>query len=601
MASAIGANVPAAAIADAAILRHVSSMSETSIAAGLGLADGLAAADAAEAHGDHDVALGILTQLCAAFPSDPTAYHRACGVLSGLGRFAEAVALLRPVEPRFQNDIMIAAGLAWAVHHGGERKAALMQWERFRARFPDHPAGWVAPAGLLRLDGEFDAAEALLRAAMARLRDDPWPASEHAMLAAVRQDWREAARRCIALRQRFPGEPLGFVGGVAALREQGTPDLADALAEAGLERFPDSLELWREYAWTASRREDWLRAAARWEQARRRKPDDLIAYHRAAEALSKLGQHDAAEVLLVDAVARFPDHPTIAVAFIDAAVARGDVTEALRRSHAARRRIPLDRVIQSRLFELRLRLLESDPAAAAGADPVLDLMSPEDRHMHDLMMAFESLGGTALGCEFGGVQRAFGAEPLGLLRWSDLGPDHLSAALEQRFEGVGEPENTELSVSPGLGYPEYITRDTRFHMGMHTFVAESAMPAERMLRTISGRLRLLRRKLIEELEAGDKLFVYKRTTHDLTEAELSRLHKAVRSYGEATLFYVRYADAAHPPGTVEQAAPGLLVGFVERFAVARGGELLPLPVDEWAAVCRKAYALWRGETSAGEP
>ena len=82
------------------------------------------------------------------------------------------------------------------------------------------------------------------------------------------------------------------------------------------------------------------------------------------------------------------------------------------------------------------------------------------------------------------------------------------------------------------------------------------------------------------------------------QAELRRSHAAMRRYGDSTLLYVRHADHAHPDGTVETAAPGLLVGYLDHFGVSPEGRPLPLPVEPWAALCRRAHALWRG---GGDP
>ena len=65
--------------------------------------------------------------------------------------------------------------------------------------------------------------------------------------------------------------------------------------------------------------------------------------------------------------------------------------------------------------------------------------------MREIMLEFESLGGHPWGCEFGTVQRAFGAEPLGLLRWTEMPVEYIIKALKTRFfVGVGLPENTEI-------------------------------------------------------------------------------------------------------------------------------------------------------------
>ena len=145
-------------------------------------------------------------------------------------------------------------------------------------------------------------------------------------------------------------------------------------------------------------------------------------------------------------------------------------------------------------------------------------------------MQFESLGGTGHGCEFGLFQRSFGAEPLGLLRWADLSHDLLASALELRFEGVGLPENTGAFCPDGSD--EWWTRDTRYWMAMRTFVKTADASLERMTTAVCRRLQFLRRKLIEDLETGAKIFVFKNLQRNLTQSELERLHAAVRAFGD---------------------------------------------------------------------
>lgn len=262
---------------------------------------------------------------------------------------------------------------------------------------------------------------------------------------------------------------------------------------------------------------------------------------------------------------------------LSSAELRGDLPEALRLWTAARRRFPLDRVIQERLFQVRMRLVELDPDMARRAES--DPARPDDQGMHAIMMSFESLGGARFGCEFGGVQRAFGAEPLGLLRWVDIAPDDIINALEQRFAGVGQPEGIEIFTYRTGDNPEDGTRDLRYNMVMHTFVPEGAMSADKVLQNSCRRLQYLTRKIIDDLQSGTKIFVYKITYDNLTPGQLAQLHAAVRAYGAGTLLYVRYADAEHPDGTVTHVAPGLLVGYMDHFGASRDGKLLPLPVD----------------------
>ena len=66
------------------------------------------------------------------------------------------------------------------------------------------------------------------------------------------------------------------------------------------------------------------------------------------------------------------------------------------------------------------------------------------------------------------------------------------------------------------------------------------------------------------------------------------------------LLYVRYEDPDHPNGTVELAAPGLMIGYMDRFKITVDGQLSASPPSaSWLAVCKSAHALW--SRTPGQP
>lgn len=220
-------------------------------------------------------------------------------------------------------------------------------------------------------------------------------------------------------------------------------------------------------------------------------------------------------------------------------------------------------------------------------------------------MRFESLGGTGHGCEFGIFQRKFGAEPLGLLRWADLGVEQLCRALESEFEGVGDPENTVVFV-PETGHdrPEYWTRDHRHHMAMRSFVYCDEVSETEMIRLARQRLKFLRRKLLEDLRLSEKMFVYKNMKRNLTLEELDRLYAAVRSYGDNTLFYICYSDRNHPAGTVEVISekPGLILGYTDRFThTPDDSKFLGETSEIFIELCNAALSLWYSGATQSKP
>lgn len=237
--------------------------------------------------------------------------------------------------------------------------------------------------------------------------------------------------------------------------------------------------------------------------------------------------------------------------------------------------------------------IESSGPISKGSQPSFD---PEEDVLSRMMMTFESLGGSGHGCEFGLVQRALGAEPLGLLRWADLGFDFLVAALECEFDGVGSPENTFVFF-PNGDESHYWSRDTRFWMAQGAHIPAAKITKEFATLQICRRQQFLRRKLLSDLAVGEKIFVYKNQLRMLNSEEVMRLYRAIRRYGSGTLLYVRTEDAAHVNGMVEYTEPGLMIGYIDHFSHSPTDESLGLPVESWTSICRNAYALWTSAAS----
>ena len=197
------------------------------------------------------------------------------------------------------------------------------------------------------------------------------------------------------------------------------------------------------------------------------------------------------------------------------------------------------------------------------------------------MMRFESLGDN---CEFGLVQRRCGAEPLGLLRFSNLTLPQLMRGLDNGFADLGDPANMQFGLDSGEPR-EYVLQDRAYGLVFHTFIHEGQAVESELIEQQAARLLFLRRKLLEDLAEGEKIFVVKRNG-EITEPEALALHAALRRHGPNTLLYVVQGDSEHPLGTVERVAPGLLRGYVDRLAPPSNAHDLSL--GAWLAVCVNA-------------
>jgi hypothetical protein len=203
-----------------------------------------------------------------------------------------------------------------------------------------------------------------------------------------------------------------------------------------------------------------------------------------------------------------------------------------------------------------------------------------------IALQFESLGEN---CEFGLFQRRCDAEPLGLLRFSSTFMRNLIRGIDNGFDGLGEIEDIDPRLE-GAPRKEYMIHEKKFGLVYHTFVYEGQRSVWLMREQESARLKFLRRKFMEDLESADKIFVYKFGS-GVTEEEILPLHMALNRYGEATLLWVVPAERDRPAGTVEVVMPGLLKGYIDRFAPDDNAH--DFSFDGWLRVCANACVLAR--------
>jgi hypothetical protein len=245
-------------------------------------------------------------------------------------------------------------------------------------------------------------------------------------------------------------------------------------------------------------------------------------------------------------------------------------------------------------FELVTFYREAEAGTATAVVPATGARASGDSSvdalpLHELMMQFESLGEN---CEFGLVQRRCGAEPLGLLRFASAPLPVLLAGLRARFEGIGEPGEIDVQVSENQ--QEYLVVDKRFGFLYHPWVLVGEAGPDEIRQREVKRLPFLRRKLLEDLDEARKIFVY-RGMRQQPQVLIMRLVEALRAYGPVDLLWVTLHDEEHPPGRVEAVAPGLLKGYIDRFAPGENAHALSL--ECWIALCRNALVSQRSEES----
>ena len=370
------------------------------------------------------------------------------------------------------------------------------------------------------------------------------------------------------------------------------------------------------HAWEAHHAADWPEAYARWERVRELFPDYPPPYIHGGIALQEAGRLDEALAKLRRGAELFPDNPQMVTTLGGCLTRMGRLDEMIdyirslhqRQDYVALLqaaklldwvhpgRIESDAGVQHMVSNARLEFEMSRIDLAAGGQPEPSDDGADTAPIHapavelsdkELMLAFQSLGEN---CEFGLTQRHFGVEPIGLLRWAAISIYSLTQALNERFEGVGIKEHTKFVE----GGNEYATAHRKYGMGSHTFVKVDKANEEAIFNKLLTRLAYLRGKLIDDLEQGDRTFVY--TCEDgTTEHELAGLYEAVRGYGSRYLLFVRKSDAEHAPGTVADAGEGLMFGYIDRLGPDRlpHGDVWNISFHHWLPLLRAAHDMRR--------
>jgi hypothetical protein len=176
------------------------------------------------------------------------------------------------------------------------------------------------------------------------------------------------------------------------------------------------------------------------------------------------------------------------------------------------------------------------------------------------------------------------------LRFSGSFSHDIVRGIEQEFEGIGEPDDIAPRLEGENGQREYMIHERKYGLVYHTFVYEGDRTIDLMRQQESTRLKFLRRKFIGELDAGEKIFVFKRAT-PVPESEILPLFMALNRRQSNTLLWLVPAEPGRPSGTVEVLMNGLFKGYIDRFAPSDNAH--DLSFDEWVKVCVHAFLLNR--------
>ncbi len=533
-----------------------------------------------------------------------------------------------------ENGELIEIAIGYALNAQAEQDwpETYQRWHDLRLAFPDVAVGWASETAMLLILGRLDDAEYVVRSGASRIPASIDILTQYAGVCIARGDWISALHRISevealgpllppvaahidgmrdmvmgqintlptatllervagfdqsrdwgmaaalwhAIHARAPQDVRAVIGYGQALREQGEFDKADRILAAGLPDNPDNQELLANYAQVPAACHDWPAAALRWQHILKRFPDTPAMWSMAATAYREAGLFEPADLLLTRAIAAEPNRLDLRVQYAMVADKQENWALAIERWDTAHRLWPDEPNIRNSRGdaiwqEASQRLERGERSPASAKSPSVTAATD----MKQVALQFEGLGDN---CEFGIVQRHFGADPIGLFRFAAISAATMTELLAEKFDRLGDPSFTKLSLTAGN---EYLVRDERGLYYLHSFVRKGSVNEEKFLHQQVVRLTYLKRKILEDLEDGKKIFVHKPSFARIDDATAIALHEAIEQFGPNMLLVIRRAESGHASGTVSVLRPGLLVGHV---STLYDGESSPIDYDSWRGI-----------------
>ena len=539
---------------------------------------------------------------------DPEGYAFGVLALRESGECDRAEALADGVLHRFSNFPRLFIERALICFSRRDWPEALMRFRDIRHRFPNELDGYIRGAAAAHELGDRTEALSILEEARARFPLDERLLRYYAALAEVFDDWSLAARLWQNLRLNFPKEDA-FAGEIKNLSRAGTVLEAEKVLRTARATFPDDRRIMLLAAQNATRGADWDEAASRWmpfihdrdlaAEAKSRIDDArrFISLRNGLETVPKGASLDAGAVMLpFDRLLTKSWSLRLSTGHLLGQNIRFTrFGEILNLYGAGRSWGAHDGVVclfdeyQNIVCRLScVKICDDGHIILSGRDWLqikhnIDvILEEEGSPIGKILGRFESLGNN---CEFGLVQRFFGIEPLGLFRFNWADAKCLVQGISDGFSELYTADCVQIRRDPS---GEHIGHVDAYKYTYHTDRFDDHLDADRFKKSEANRLRFLARKLLEDMEEGDKILVRKGEDDDSYD-QIVQLQQQIRQRGAATLLWVTKATIDHPPGSVELFRDGLLRGYIEQFAppstVARA------MFTTWAKLCVTAHTM----------
>ncbi len=203
--------------------------------------------------------------------------------------------------------------------------------------------------------------------------------------------------------------------------------------------------------------------------------------------------------------------------------------------------------------------------------------------LSELMFRYVSIGE---GCCFGVVQRYCRIEPMDLFRFANMSLSSLIGQLDSRLESFRGL--ARLTVTPDRTGREFFVREPTAGISLHTGQRVGTCTAEQAMEREFRRIPRLARKLLQELETGERIALYCQRT--INDDEISALRAAIARHGPTRLLVVTETQDPKLVGGVVKYSDSALVGYVDRIGLTDWARYPSF--DAWLAVVRTAERMF---------
>jgi tetratricopeptide (TPR) repeat protein len=261
-------------------------------------------ASVAQARGDLREASRRWIVLNTLFPNQLDGFLREARALREAGLYGEAENVAADALKCFPGNVTALIESAQIAQQRGHGAEALRRWEAVITDFPGLVDGYTGAARALNELGRFADAQNVLQPAVRKFPDSIEAASLSARTEHYLGKFPEAAIRWKAIRERFPTQTTGYIGGAESLLATGNTEDATELVETASRIFPEDLHVAMQFARVAELAQNWNEAVRRWKAVVERFPDRPAVIAGYALSLSRSGISAVADKILEAAIAQ---------------------------------------------------------------------------------------------------------------------------------------------------------------------------------------------------------------------------------------------------------------------------------------------------------